>query len=263
MQPLNSAPPNEFADVDFILADLDDTITLDGRLPAASYAALEALETAGKHVIIVTGRPAGWCDLLARFFPVSAVVGENGAFYFRYDRQTRTMHRAFQRTDAEREQDRAWLDTIYAGILARYPTLRLSADQPYRISDVAVDFCEDVERLDDATIAGIVQMFETAGATAKVSSIHVNAWIGDFSKLEMSLRLLKDAFSITPSAAIGRVLYIGDSPNDEPMFAHFRHTVGVANLLPFLPHLRKRPAWITDRAGGLGFAELASRLLKI
>ena len=263
MQPLSSAPPNEFADVDFILADLDDTITLDGRLPAASYAALEALEAAGKHVIIVTGRPAGWCDLLARFFPVSAVVGENGAFYFRYDRQTRTMHRAFQRTDAEREHDRARLDEIYAGILARYPNLRLSADQPYRISDVAVDFCEDVERLDDATIAGIVQMFEAAGATAKVSSIHVNAWIGDFSKLEMSLRLLKDAFSITPSAAIDRVLYIGDSPNDEPMFAHFRHTVGVANLLPFLPHLRKRPAWITDRAGGLGFAELASRLLKI
>ena len=161
-------------------------------------------------------------------------MGENGAFYFRYDRQTRTMHRAFQRTDAEREHDRARLDAIYAGILARYPNLRLSTDQPYRISDVAVDFCEDVERLDDATIADIVQMFEAAGATAKVSSIHVNAWIGDFSKLEMSLRLLKDAFSITPSEAIDRVLYVGDSPNDEPMFAHFRHTVGVANLSPFL-----------------------------
>jgi hydroxymethylpyrimidine pyrophosphatase-like HAD family hydrolase len=230
MQPLSSAPPNEFADVDYILTDLDDTITLDGRLPAASYAALEALEKAGKHVIIVTGRPAGWCDLLARFFPVSAVVGENGAFYFRYDRQTRIMHRAFQRTDAEREQDRARLDTIYAGILARYPNLRLSADQPYRVSDLAVDFCEDVE---------------------------------DFSKLEMSLRLLQDVYSVTPADTLDRVVYVGDSPNDEPMFGHFRHTVGVANLSPFLAHLRKRPAWITARPGGLGFAELASRLLKI
>jgi hydroxymethylpyrimidine pyrophosphatase-like HAD family hydrolase len=190
-------------------------------------------------------------------------VGENGAFYFRYDRKTRTMHRAFQRTDAERAQDRARLDATYSVILARYPNLRLSTDQAYRISDVAVDFCEDVERLDDATIADIVRMFEAAGATAKVSSIHVNAWIGDFSKLEMSLRLLQDAFSVTPTEAIDRVLYVGDSPNDEPMFAHFRHTVGVANLSPFLADLRNRPAWITDRAGGLGFAELASRLLKI
>lgn len=263
MQPLNSAPADEFADVDFILTDLDDTVTLDGRLPAASYAALEALETAGKHVVIVTGRPAGWCDLLARFFPVSAVVGENGAFYFRYDRKTRTMHRTFQRTNAERAQDRARLDKIYSGILTRYPQLKLSTDQAYRISDLAVDFCEDVERLDDAVIADIVSMFEAAGATAKVSSIHVNAWIGNFSKLEMSLRLLHNDFSLSASNAIARVVYVGDSPNDEPMFAHFRHTVGVANLLPFLARLRHQPAWITAQPGGLGFAELVSRLLKI
>ncbi len=263
MQPLSSAPPNAFADVDFILTDLDDTVTLDGRLPAASYAALEDLETAGKHVVIVTGRPAGWCDLLARFFPVSAVVGENGAFYFRYDRKMRTMHRAFQRTDAERALDRTRLTEIYTGILARYPNLRLSTDQAYRISDVAVDFCEDVERLDDSTIAGVVRMFEAAGATAKVSSIHVNAWIGNFSKLEMSLRLLQDEFSLSSSKAIDRVLYVGDSPNDEPMFAHFRHTVGVANLSPFISHLRILPAWITAQPGGLGFSELALRLLKI
>jgi hydroxymethylpyrimidine pyrophosphatase-like HAD family hydrolase len=173
------------------------------------------------------------------------------------------MHRAFQRTDAEREQDRAHLNATYAGLLARSLKLRLSTDQPYRISDVAVDFCEDVERLDDATIADVVRTFEAAGATAKVSSIHVNAWIGDFSKLEMSLRLLQDVFSVTASEAIDRVLYVGDSPNDEPMFAHFRHTVGVANLSPFLGHLRIRPAWMTAQAGGLGFAELASRLLKI
>jgi hydroxymethylpyrimidine pyrophosphatase-like HAD family hydrolase len=173
------------------------------------------------------------------------------------------MHRAFQRTDAERAYDRSRLAEIHAGILTRYPQLRLSADQAYRISDIAVDFCEDVERLDDAVIADIVRMFEHAGATAKVSSIHVNAWIGNFSKLEMSLRLLHDEFSLASSSAMSRVLYVGDSPNDEPMFAHFRHTVGVANLSPFLAQLSHRPTWITDQPGGLGFAELASRLLKI
>jgi HAD superfamily hydrolase (TIGR01484 family) len=263
MKPLSTADQSEFADVDCVLTDLDDTLTLDGRLPAASYAALEELEKAGKSVIIVTGRPAGWCDLIARFWPVAAVVGENGAFYFRYDRRARSMIRVFQRTDAERARDQARLAAIYAGIRNRYPGARLSADQAFRISDYAVDFCEDVPRLDDGAIAGIVRMFEDGGATAKVSSIHVNAWIGTFSKLEMSLRVLSDVFSIDAEAAQPRVLYIGDSPNDEPMFAHFRQTVGVANLTPFLSQLAHRPAWITDHPGGLGFEELAARLLKV
>jgi HAD superfamily hydrolase (TIGR01484 family) len=263
MQPLSSAAPKEFDQVDFVLTDLDDTVTLDGRLPATSYAAMEALQSAGKRVVIVTGRPAGWCDLIARFFPVSAVVGENGAFYFRYDRASRTMHRAFQRTDVERRQDRERLREIYAGILSHYPDLKLSADQAYRISDMAVDFCEDVARLDQKTIDDIVRMFESGGATAKVSSIHVNAWIGTFSKLEMSIRLLHDEFSITQDQIQDRVVYVGDSPNDEPMFAHFEKTVGVANLLPFVSSLKNCPAWITSAKGGLGFAELASRLLKI
>jgi hypothetical protein len=173
------------------------------------------------------------------------------------------MRRAFQRTEAERARDQSRLAAIYAGIRNRYPAAQLSADQAYRISDYAVDFCEDVPRLDDATIADIVRMFEAGGATAKVSSIHVNAWIGTFSKLEMSLRVLFDVFSIEGEMAQRRVLYVGDSPNDEPMFAHFQHTVGVANLTPFLPLLAHRPAWITERPGGLGFEELVSRLLKV
>ncbi len=263
MDLLPTVLPHDLAAVDFVLSDLDDTLTLDGRLPAASYAALEALEASGRKVVVVTGRPAGWCDLIARFWPVAAVVGENGAFYFRYDRAARSMRRAFQRTKEERDRDQARLDQICAAILARYPQARLSADQAYRISDYAVDFCEDVPRLDEPTIAAIVAMFEAAGATAKVSSIHVNAWIGTFSKLEMSLRLLTDEFGLGAAEALDRVLYVGDSPNDAPMFAHFKWTVGVANIRPFAAGLEHRPKWITERPGGLGFEELAARLLKI
>lgn len=262
MEPLSSADPRTFASVDFVLTDLDDTLTLDGRLPAASYAAMEELEAAGKTVVVVTGRPAGWCDLIARFWPVGAVVGENGAFYFRYDRAARTMHRVFQRSDEQRAADQRRLAEIYAGIVARYPAARLSADQAFRVSDYAVDFCEDVPRLDDAVIADIVRLFEAGGATAKVSSIHVNAWIGTFSKLEMSLRVLNDAFGCDAAAALDKVVYAGDSPNDEPMFAHFPKSVGVANLKPFLPLLRTPPKWLAAEAGGAGFKELADRLLK-
>jgi hypothetical protein len=172
------------------------------------------------------------------------------------------MLRSFQRTDAERALDRQRLEQIFAEIVARYPEVRLSADQPYRVSDIAVDFCEDVPRLDDAAITGIVRMFEAGGATAKVSSIHINAWIGDFSKLEMSLRLLADRFAAGPDA-LQRTVYVGDSPNDEPMFAHFPLSIGVSNLRPFAKSLASPPRWITAEPGGLGFAEVVRRILKV
>src|SRR5437870_11874592 len=79
----------------FVLLDIDDTLTTDGRLTAAAYAALESLSGRGLQVIPVTGRPAGWCDLIARFWPVDAVIVEYGACYCRYDYQARVMRRRF------------------------------------------------------------------------------------------------------------------------------------------------------------------------
>src|SRR6185312_8321167 len=109
----------------------------------------------------------------------------------------------------------------------------------------------------------IVRMFEAGGATAKTSSIHVNAWMGRFDKLQMSLSLLQEAFGIGGNEARRRVVYAGDSPNDEPMFAYFPLSVGVANVAPFLGQMRAHPRWITEKAGGLGFAELTELLLKL
>lgn len=261
LQPLADCAPSELAGVDFLLCDLDDTLTLDGRLPAATYTSLEQLEAAGVRIVIVTGRPAGWADMMARFWPITAVVGENGAFSFRYDRTARRMLRRYQRPAEQRARDRARLDAIFADLRQRYPGLQLSEDQPYRVSDLAVDFCEDVPPLSQAVIDDIVATFEAGGATAKISSIHVNAWIGDFSKLGMSLKLLEEDFGVDGQAALRRVIYAGDSPNDEPMFAHFPLSLGVANVAPFLARMRAHPAWLTVAPGGLGFAELAAKLL--
>src|SRR5438094_2047474 len=121
----------------FVLLDIDDTLTTDGRLTAAAYDALERLSRRGLRVIPVTGRPAGWCDLIARFWPVDAVIGENGAFYFRYDRETRTMIRRFWLGEEERQEARRRLDRLGAQILAAVPGARLAADQPYRAADLA------------------------------------------------------------------------------------------------------------------------------
>ena len=78
------------------------TLTTDGQLPSASYNAMERLRDSGLAVVPITGRPAGWCDLIARLWPVDGVVGENGAFYFHYDRDNRKMRRYYADNVASR-----------------------------------------------------------------------------------------------------------------------------------------------------------------
>src|SRR5690242_4106527 len=110
MQPLSRAPRALLAGVKAVLTDIDDTLTLHGRLPAEAFDALWKLRRAGIKVVPITGRPAGWCDLIARQWPVDGVVGENGAFYFRYDDAAKKMIRVYAQSDDERRSNtgRLW-----------------------------------------------------------------------------------------------------------------------------------------------------------
>src|SRR5438445_9656346 len=143
IRPLSEFTAARRSAIRFVLLDIDDTLTTDGRLTAAAYAALESLSGRGLQVIPVTGRPAGWCDLIARFWPVDAVIGENGAFYFRYDRNARQMIRRFWLTEDERMAARRRLDRLAEEILVAVPGARVAADQSYRIADLAIDYRED------------------------------------------------------------------------------------------------------------------------
>ena len=138
-----------------VLADIDDTLTTDGKLTAAAYQGLERLQQAGLRVVPVTGRPAGWCDHIARMWPVDAVVGENGAFYMRYDARRRTLVRRFVASDGEREAQRTKLAAIGARILQAVPGSALASDQHYRETDLAIDYCEDVPPLPRAETTDI------------------------------------------------------------------------------------------------------------
>jgi HAD superfamily hydrolase (TIGR01484 family) len=261
MRPLASCPRAALAALRFVLCDIDDTLTIEGRLPARAYDALERLRVAGLTVVPITGRPAGWCDLIARQWPVDAVVGENGAFWFRYDDHARRMIRRYWKTDAERAADRARLAAIEAAILAAVPGARVAADQAYREADLAIDFREDVAPLDDAAVATIVEQFRASGATAKVSSIHVNGWFGDYDKLAMTRRLFAEAFGADLDGARDHIVFVGDSPNDAPMFAFFPNAVGVANVRDFAGRIDAEPAWVTTARGADGFVELAQAIL--
>lgn len=261
MRPIAQMPDQIAGRVAVLFTDIDDTLTTDGRLPGCAYQALEDLMAAGIAVAPVTGRPAGWCDMIARIWPVAGVVGENGAFYFAYDRTLHKMRRRFARPEATRAQDRVRLQTVRARILAEVPMAAISADQLYREADLAVDFCEDVPALPQAQIDRIVAIFHEEGAVAKVSSIHVNGWYGDYDKLTMTRRFAADILGLDIAAARERVVFVGDSPNDAPMFGYFPNACGVANVLHFKGRIEAEPAYVTRAEGGQGFVEVADRLL--
>ena len=261
MRPLSDMPGDVAARVRLVLTDIDDTLTSEGRLPAAAYRAVEDLAQAGFIVAAVTGRPAGWCDMIARFWPVAGVVGENGALYFAYESGQRKMKRVYAAPSAERASNRRRLEVIKARVLAEVPGAAVSADQAYREADLAIDFCEDVPPLSTAAVDRIKAIFEEGGATAKISSIHVNGWFGNYDKLSMTRRFAHDIVGLDIDRDNEAVVFVGDSPNDAPMFGFFRNACGVASVASFVGRLHAEPAYITTGGGGSGFVEIAERLL--
>jgi hypothetical protein len=261
MRPLSEFPPQDLTRLSCVLCDIDDTLTLDGRLPAVAYGALERLHDAGLTVVPITGRPAGWCDHIARMWPVDGIVGENGAVAFRYDPAAHRMIRLYARTPDQRIEDLGRLDDLARKILSEVPGSAVSSDQAYRETDLAIDFREDVDPLSDDDVSRIKQMFEAAGATAKISSIHVNGWFGDHDKLSMTRQFIRAHLDLDIDAIADQIAFVGDSPNDAPMFAHFPNAIGVANVADFADRLAARPKWITGQRGGYGFAEFADLLL--
>ena len=264
-QPLAEMPKTFCKKLRGIFTDIDDTLTHHGKVPEDSYKALWMAREAGLRLIPVTGRPAGWVDHLARMWPVDAVIGENGAFYFHLDkkqgRDGKLLQRFVQDSNTRKaNQEKLW--QVFHALKREIPEIQVASDQGYRAIDLAVDFCEDVPRLSEEKIDRIVSTFQAAGAQAQISSIHVNAWFGSHDKYSCCKLLLKELYGENFDSVKENYLYFGDSPNDEPLFQKFPHTVGVANVQEFLPRMKYHPRYITKKAGGHGFAEAIKFILK-
>jgi HAD superfamily hydrolase (TIGR01484 family) len=263
MRPFSEFVISRECPICYVLTDIDDTLTLNGRLPSEVFIAMENLQKMGIPVIPITGRPAGWCDHIARMWPVDGIVGENGAMYFRYDVRNRKMIRRYAKTEAERRLDRQRLDAVCLKVLQTVPGCRTASDQSYREADLAIDFCEDVDPLPPEDIDRIVACFTEVGAQAKISSIHVNGWFGSYDKLTMTRMFFAEVYAENLEDIKDQVIYVGDSPNDSPMFRFFPNAVGVANVRNFTGRIPHYPAWITEKEGGEGFAEMVQHLQKI
>lgn len=252
---------SDLTSIRYLLTDVDDTLTTDGRLLPETLAALYRLEDAGIDVIPVTGGCAGWCDQMIRLWPVPAVIGENGAFYFDRAPTGKVEYHSWE-TPETRLANRQRLLCIAEDAMACVPALQLAKDQPYRLTDVALDHGQDVRGVSAEDIDRALATFREAGANARASSIHINAWFGDYSKQAMTQRLLQQKYELTKPSIQQHVAFVGDSPNDETMFAYLTHTFGVANIGRWLDRMTHHPRYLLAQRGGLGFTELASLLLR-
>jgi HAD superfamily hydrolase (TIGR01484 family) len=246
-----------------VLFDIDDTFTLQGKVIPEAFTALWELHGKGLILVPITGRPAGWCDHIARMWPVDGVVGENGAFFYYYSTHDRRLMRTYLFEPEAAREKRDALEAIGQEVLRRVPRAAIAADQHFRLFDLAVDFAEDVQQLSADEIQEICRVFDEHHATCRVSSIHVNGWFGDYNKLFMTKRFLLDRFGLGWENAKHQFIFMGDSPNDEPMFEAFPFSVGVANIRGFLPQMKTHPAFVTEAEGGKGFAEMARIILNL
>jgi len=250
------------AQVRALAFDIDDTFSTDGKITADAFSVLWQLRAAGFKLVPITGRPAGWCDHIARFWPVDAVVGENGAFSFWMGEGKRKRH------DTAGGPDAGKLARLRTAILAQFPDARFASDQSYREYDLAIDFREDVTPWPMDRVLELKAFCERQGAHAKVSSIHVNTWYGEFDKAAGFRALLAAGPKGLPRR-LSAWAFVGDSPNDEPLFELFGRergvTVGVGNLREFIGGkgaLKHPPAFLTRKDSGGGFVELARALLR-
>lgn len=262
MKPLEQLPPEQIKQIEAVLFDIDDTFSLHSKIPPQAYQSLWDLKDAGIKLVPITGRPAGWCDHIARMWPVDAVVGENGAFFFWCDSSSGKFQTYFYDTRDVRDKKRQQLDLIQKEILQAVPGAGIASDQGYRVADLAIDFCEDVAALPKEAIDNICTIFKQHGATCKVSSIHVNGWFGQYSKIEMTKVMASHLWGINLDTEKNRYIFCGDSPNDEPMFDYFPNSIGVENVTNFIDRLDARPAYMAKGEGGIGFARIAGHILK-
>ena len=273
MKPLSFLPSRECAPICGILTDIDDTLTTDGAITPDALQALGALKASGLHVIPITGRPVGWSEPFAATWPVDAIVAENGAVALQrstevFDQNSpmpnhskrEQLSKIYQQDAATRAANYANMQQVLAQIEREVPGARRATDSPGRETDIAIDHSEFTHLPQDA-IDHAVRIMRDAGMNATVSSIHINGWFGAHNKLEGARWIVRELFGRNLDAEIDRWVYVGDSTNDQVMFEHFPHSVGVANIARFVPQLTHRPRFVTQGERGAGFAEVARAVL--
>lgn len=249
-----------------IFTDIDDTLTTEGAITPDALQALTDLKAAGLVVVPITGRPIGWCEPFMAgpagvAWPVDAMVAENGAVAFvQGPRRQSPPTKLYQQDATTRHANQARMREIAALVAAEVPGVALSRDSAGRETDLAFDYAEFDQHSPD-TVQKVLALLQRAGMQTTVSSIHIHGCFGDFNKWQGACWIVRELFGRDLAQELDRWVFVGDSGNDQAMFQHFPHSVGVANIARFVPQLQHLPRYVTQGERGAGFAEVARAIL--
>jgi HAD superfamily hydrolase (TIGR01484 family) len=278
MRPLTDWPIDQRRHIIGVFTDIDDTLTTDGAITSDALQALADLKAAGLHVIAITGRPVGWSLPFAQgdaahgiaAWPVDAIVAENGSVaLFTYKKglkatpdKRKQLLKLYQQDAETRAKNVTRMQQVARRVMRGVPAAVLSQDSNGRETDIAFDHSE-FSHLSAEQISAVVKIMQAEGMKATVSSIHINGWFGDHNKLTGARWIVRELLGRTLDDEIGQWVYVGDSSNDQLMFEHFPHSVGVANIRRFEHELTHQPAYITQAERGAGFAQVAAAILTV
>ncbi|KOO15034.1 hydrolase [Vibrio xuii] len=250
----------DWKNIEWVLTDVDDTLTWQGQLPPDTLIALNDLKQQGIKIVAVTGACAGWCDHIAQLWPVDAVLGENGAFTLEKGERGISLTTSVPLETMRAQQ--AELKSQVEQLLSQYSDINLTLDQAYRLCEVAIDIGQNREPLDPRLIEQLVAQIHLLGAHATASSIHINAWYGEHSKRNSAFAYLKSK-GLSQQDVLDKCCYVGDSLNDQQMFETLPMTVGVKNIEHYWHKLSHKPSLVMSLPGGFGFAEFSQQLLAL
>lgn len=257
MKPLSALTVDEARALRGVCFDLDDTLLDHGHLREDTYSALFRLVEAGLALYGVTGRPAGWGEVLARLFPVKAIVTENGAVTCALE-DGRVIVRDSVDAHTRRERDERLRDLLQR-FREHFPDFEPADDVRARISDRTFDIGE-FRRVEPARVSAACDYLRDRGARVFVSSVHLHATFDYADKATGVVRLLAHDCGLDTTLVRRAFAYLGDSENDAACFAAFHVSIGVANLRgrSTLP-----PRYLTSLPMGRGVAEAAGVILSL
>jgi HAD superfamily hydrolase (TIGR01484 family) len=262
MKPLTFWPVSARTKIVGVFTDIDDTLTTEGAITPDALQALHDLKAVGLMVIPITGRPVGWSIPFASTWPVNALVAENGAVALLPEATQNQVRKIYQQNLATRTQNFQEMQRIAKRVLQEIPGTVMAQDSLGRETDIAFDHSE-FHHLSQGQIQQVLKLLQQDGMTATVSSIHINAWFGDHNKWHGAQWILKELTGRDLNQELEQWVYVGDSTNDQVMFEHFTHSVGVANIRRFENELKYLPKYITQQERGAGFSELAELLIDL
>ena len=248
--PFKGFQADEAEQIKLFISDVDDTITTNGKLYPETLRSLWRLKRSGRMVVLLTGGSSGWADAYIRQWPVDAVIAESGAVLLCYGKDGKIKYSNNPEIDPDVLRKKASLMKATSG-------LTLSSDQYARMFDVAYD----KSKLEPSEKNALLHLVRTMGGIAYESSIHINVAFGNYSKEQGVRYFMPKYYEYKPEEVLSKGIYLGDSLNDETMFAYMPMSVGMHSVEDLRASFVHLPKYITDGYSGEGFSEVVRALL--